>query len=93
MHKRNAFAAWHRTGPYTLLIPVERKNGDVLNNTLVLKGSGPLLWDLLEVPRSLEDLVQALLDEYEVAPEVARADVLRFIEMLVNWKALDEIRE
>lgn len=89
MFRRNAFTAWHRTGAYTILIPVERRHGEVLNNTLVLKGSGPLLWQALESPCSLDDLVELLVAEYEVTSEVARADVRHFLDRLVEWQAVE----
>jgi hypothetical protein len=88
VYTHNPFTAYHRSGPYVVLIPVDRKDGEVLNNTLALKGSGPFLWDLLKEEKSKDDLVEALLIEYEVDAETAEKDVENFLETLLEWKAL-----
>ena len=45
-----------------------------------LAGIGPRLWELLEEPRSLEDLVQQVLEEFAVEQEVCRKDTVEFLE-------------
>lgn len=42
--------------------------------------SGLALLQALETPRTIEDLVQVLLDRYEVSPEQAAASVRQFLE-------------
>ena len=43
---------------------------------------GAQLWDLLEHKLSAEELVAWLTQNFEVAPEVARADVQTFVDDL-----------
>lgn len=52
------------------------------NGMLKLNGAGVLLWNRLESGADQEDLVQALLEEYEVSKEQAAADVAAFVEKL-----------
>lgn len=43
---------------------------------------GQRIWDLLEEPSSLGELVDRLTDEYEVDEATCRADVSRFLDAL-----------
>lgn len=91
MIRRNPHTAWRQAGPFTVLVPLERMDGEVYNNTLVLKGSGPFLWSLLEAPRALDELVEGLTREYAVETERAAEDVRRFVDFLLEWKALESV--
>jgi hypothetical protein len=42
--------------------------------------SGLVLLQALETPRSVQDLVQVLLERYEVSPEQAEASVRQFLD-------------
>jgi hypothetical protein len=44
-----------------------------------LNGAGPRIWELLEQPLTEDELVAALLDEYEVTREVCAAEVAAFL--------------
>jgi len=49
------------------------------NGLISLNESGAFLWRLLQQEASEEDLVQALLAEYDIDEDAARADVREFI--------------
>ncbi len=86
-YRHNPHTAWHAIGRRVVLVPLERRDG-VHNNTLVLSGSGPALWRLLEEPRSAGELIAHLCSEFEVDCERASQDVERFLERLLEWKAI-----
>lgn len=44
--------------------------------------TGAFLWQQLQQDQSREQLTAALLEEYEVPPDVAAADVERFVDAL-----------
>jgi hypothetical protein len=44
-----------------------------------LNSVGTRIWELLAVPMSVDGLVTALADEYDVDPATARAEVVRFV--------------
>lgn len=50
-----------------------------LNGLISLNEPGAYLWNTLQQSRSEEELVAALVGEYEVAPETASADVRAFL--------------
>jgi hypothetical protein len=44
-----------------------------------LNGAGPRIWELLEQPLTEDELVAALLDEYEVTREICVTEVAAFL--------------
>ncbi len=52
------------------------------NGIINLNETSAFLWKLLEKGATEEELVTALLDEFDVAEEVAKSDVKTFIENL-----------
>jgi len=47
-----------------------------------LEGTGPRIWALLERPRSVRELCDALVGEFAVDPELCRREVCTFLEEL-----------
>ncbi|MBQ7235876.1 MAG: PqqD family protein [Clostridia bacterium] len=54
------------------------------NGVITLNEVGAFLWKKLESGATEEDLVAALLSEYEVEKDVAEADVKKFVDKLIN---------
>ena len=61
-----------------MVVPVGRRTQEI-PGVIALTESGALLWKRLEQGADEEDLVAALLDEYEVSEEQAAADVNAFV--------------
>jgi hypothetical protein len=59
------------------------------NGMLTLNESGVLLWQRLEQGCTREDLVAALLAEYEVTRPVAEVDVDEFLDKLIQAGCLE----
>lgn len=49
----------------------------------VLNPTAAFLWDLLAQPRTRDELLDALLDEFDVDPETARRDIREFLDHAV----------
>lgn len=47
-----------------------------------LNGVGARIWELLAAPATVDGLVAALTDDYDVAPDQARLEVERFLSAL-----------
>lgn len=64
----------------TVVIPAD---GDMdLNVMITLNGAGEVLWKKLEQGADRAELVQALLDKYDVDEATANADTAAFLEKL-----------
>ncbi len=72
----------------TLIVPVRGKVGD-LASIYSFNGAGSLIWKLLDTPRSLHDLIDAVEREYEVEKEQAQKDVTQFLNDMLSVGLLD----
>lgn len=45
-----------------------------------LNASGAIIWELLETPKSTEQLIDLLVEQFDVGRELAKQDVERFLE-------------
>ena len=48
-----------------------------------LNAVGSRVWELIDGRRSLEEIARLIVDEFQVAPDVAAADVGAFVEQLL----------
>jgi hypothetical protein len=55
-----------------------------------LDSIGTRVWELLDEPRSIDDLCAILTGEYDVDPETCRADVAALVEDLREAKLVHE---
>ena len=63
---------------------------DEFSGLVRMNSTGAFLWKLIEEEdKSADELVAALLDEYEVERELAAADVLRFEKQLRDGGILE----
>ena len=62
-------------GQATIVLP-DRAEVSVLNEI------GSLVWEKMDGARTVAQLIEAVMAEYEIEPEKARRDVLEFIESL-----------
>lgn len=58
-----------------------------MNELFTFNATAKFLWEALEEDSTEESLVQALLDNYEVEENVARADVIKFLVRLEEMAA------
>lgn len=61
-----------------------------LNGMLTLNESGAMLWQALESGKNADELVEALLNEYEVTRTQAEADVKEFLDKLRQVECIEE---
>lgn len=65
-------------GGETLIVPIRAKVGD-LASIYTFNGTGTLIWKLLETPKTVTQLAEAIVQEYEVDAECAERDVAEFV--------------
>ena len=57
-------------------------------NYIGLSEVGARIWELIETPQDVDAVCAQLQDEFEVAPEVCRAEVESFLDELVKHGAI-----
>ena len=70
-------------GGETLIVPVRGKVGH-LASIYSFNGTGSLIWQLLDTPHTLAELIDAVEHEYAVAPEKAQNDVKQFLNDMLS---------
>ncbi len=68
-----------------LIVPVRGKVGD-LASIYSLKGVGAAIWEALATARSVKELTELIVSEYDVSLEQAAADVEAFLAELIAQK-------
>ena len=75
-----------------ILVPVGDTTEE-FNGMITLTESAEFIWDHLEKVDSLDEMVEAILEEYEVDRDVARKDVLGFTGELIRHGIAKQTRE
>ncbi len=71
----------------TILVPVGSAVYDS-NGLFVLNELASFIWDLLPEAESEEDILNAVLNEYEVEKEVAEKDIAEFLSKLQKMEII-----
>ena len=62
----------------TLIVPIRAKVGD-LASIYSFNGTGTLIWEMLESPKTVKQLAEGIAEEYEVMQDHAERDVADFV--------------
>jgi coenzyme PQQ synthesis protein D (PqqD) len=65
----------------TMIVPVSSRVGD-LDAIYTLNDVGSRVWALLETPRSVEEIVAALCEEYDAPREQVTSDLVELLDEL-----------
>lgn len=72
-----------------IVVPVD-KAGEIFNGMITLNESGAFFWECLKEETTVDEIVEKILDEYEIDEQTAKQDVEKFINMLRKNNLLDE---
>ena len=73
-----------------ILVPIRRNVAD-MESIYTLDGVGAFIWELIDGQRTVGDIKTAILEEYKVAPEVAEADLVEFLQQLQAIGAIEAV--
>lgn len=77
-----------KVGEVNIVVPLGQKVLD-LNGVITLNETGAFIWELLGEERSLDELVEAVSQEFDVEPDQARKDIEDFLEDLRKFDMLE----
>lgn len=70
-----------------ILVPIRRNVAD-MESIYTLDSVGAVIWDLIDGERTLVDILDALLGEYDVEANVLSRDLDEFVEQLASVGAI-----
>ena len=73
-----------------ILVPIRQSAGEV-ESIYTLNEVGTRIWELLDGQRSLLQIRDLLVDEFEVSPEEAETDLLEFMQGLESVAAVQGV--
>lgn len=73
-----------KTGNEYVLVPIANNIAD-MNSVYTLNETGAFLWELIDGKKTVKDLIDAMISEYNVGKEIATEDVYSFIEDLSKY--------
>jgi hypothetical protein len=65
----------------TILVPIRKNVGD-MENIFTLNETAARIWELIDGQRSLREIHQRVVEEFEVDPQQAESDLLELVESL-----------
>lgn len=87
--KRNAQFILSDVAGSHILVPIGKLSTD-FNGVVSLNDMAVVMWDLLENDTTPEALLAAILAEYDVTAEQAKADIAEFLQQLRTLGCLEE---
>ena len=78
-----------RIGDEFILVPIRQQAGEV-DSIYTLNEVGARVWELLDGQTSLGEIRDAIVQEFEVGPEEAEADLVAFVQQLARVGAVVE---
>jgi hypothetical protein len=78
-----------KTGNEYVLVPVANNIAD-MNSVYTLNETGAFIWEQINGARSAEDIIRAMMTEYEVDHETASQDVFSFVDDMRKFLIVSE---
>jgi hypothetical protein len=80
-YKKDPSIVFRRIADEVILVPVRRRAAD-MESVFTLNDTAAAIWELVDGERSLCDIRDAIVQEYDVTEEEAEADLLAFLQEL-----------
>lgn len=81
---RSPSVVTRKTGNEYVLVPVTNNIAD-MNSVYTLNETGAFLWELIDGENNIEDMVEAVIREYDIGEQTATADVFSFINEMRKY--------
>ena len=81
---QSASIVTRKTGNEYVLVPITDNIAD-MNSVYTLNETGAFIWEKINGKRNLEEIIEALVNEYEIDKQSAESDVFSFIENMSKY--------
>jgi hypothetical protein len=78
-----------KTGNEYVLVPVTGNIAD-MDSVYTLNETGAFIWDHIDGKRKVEELIDYLVNEYDIDSETASTDVFSFIDNMSKYLIINE---
>jgi methyltransferase-like protein len=85
---RSLSVVTRKTGQEYVLVPVSNNIAD-MNSVYTLNETGAFIWDQIDGRKNIEEIISALISEYDIDNETATNDVILFLEKVNNYLMLN----
>lgn len=73
-----------KTGNEYVLVPVTNNIAD-MNSVYTLNETGAFIWEQIDGKRSVEEIINTLIAEYDIDKQIAQSDVFSFIDNMSKY--------
>lgn len=81
LNSRKTSFASRNVGGELVLVPLKNNIAE-MNKLFTLNEVGAFIWDNIDDKKTIEDIVDLVMKEFEIDPETAQKDTLEFLEQL-----------
>ncbi len=90
IYKKDPNVVARRIADEVILVPIKRRLGEV-HAIYTLNNVGGRIWELLDGHRSVGQVRDDLVEEFEVTPDQAEADLIQLFEHFQTIGAVQEV--
>ncbi len=85
-HKDSSMVA-RKVAEEVILVPIRQNVGD-LQSIYTVNEVGARIWELLDSEKNVSDIVETLIEEYDIEHAKAEADAIEFLSQLESIGAI-----
>jgi hypothetical protein len=90
VYRRNPDIVYREIAGEFILVPIHHRAGEV-DSIYVLNETGAKVWEQVDGFRTLDDIIDLLVDEFDVDRITLKADLKVYIDEMVVSGALEEV--
>jgi methyltransferase-like protein len=78
-----------KTGNEYVLVPVADNIAD-MNSVYTLNETGAFIWEMIDGNRNIDEIINALTEEYDIDRETASLDVISIMDEMSNYLIINK---
>ena len=90
--RQSGECAVRKVGEETILVPIRSRAAD-LESVFVTNDVGRAIWEMLESPKTVDRIVERIIEKFDVAEATARKDAVDFLHALIEARLIEESGE